>query len=606
MTPRHLPAAAIPTALALACVAGCRSPLFQSDKDYDQRVPVSRLREIERLEIDGYSTDQGLPDPATLDPDTELSRTQERVEEARSGFQGRDLVQLKIEDARAATLQNNLDLRVFLIDPLLEQARVSEEEGRFDALISANARIFNNDQAVALSTQSGQVEGFAFTPGLTVPLRSGGEFSVQNTFSETDQDNPFLILNPSNRSDLQLSLSQPLLRGGGRRATTAQIRIADLTRQAVEASTKLQVITSLSDAERAYWNLYRSIRALEVRLSQYDVSAEQLGRARRQFDAGRAAEIEIIRAGSGLADRVDQIISAERDVLLAQRELKRILNIPGLEVDSDVFIEPQSPPIPTRYEFDGAELADLALDRRMELLELELRIAADEALEALRTNDTLPLLTTTLTYRINSLGADFEDAIRQELNSQFTDWEFGVNAEIPLTNAEREARLEQALLTRLRRLGTREARRISIRQEVLDVVDRLNAGWQRLLATRQAVALNTRTLEAEQRQFQVGRSTTIDVLDADSNLAEARLAEIQALVDYQINQIDLAVATGTLLGASRVDWEPMDPRDWTPENAERMERFVPDFGDPEPRGETDGEADDEAGGETGNTTGGEG
>jgi len=31
-------------------------------------------------------------------------------------------------------------------------------------------------------------------------------------------------------------------------------------------------------------------------------------------------------------------------------------------------------------------------------------------------------------------------------------------------------------------------------------------------------------------------------------------------VDYQISQVDLAFATGTLLGASRVQWEPLDPR----------------------------------------------
>ena len=67
-------------------------------------------------------------------------------------------------------------------------------------------------------------------------------------------------------------------------------------------------------------------------------------------------------------------------------------------------------------------------------------------------------------------------------------------------------------------------------------------------------------LEAEQRQFDVGRSTTTDVLDADANLANARLTEIRAIVEYQIAQIDLAVATGTLLGQSKVDWEPSDPR----------------------------------------------
>ena len=33
------------------------------------------------------------------------------------------------------------------------------------------------------------------------------------------------------------------------------------------------------------------------------------------------------------------------------------------------------------------------------------------------------------------------------------------------------------------------------------------------------------------------------------------------MVDYQIAQVDLAVATGTLLGASKIEWAPIDPRD---------------------------------------------
>lgn len=561
---------------------GCRSPLFRSEEDYDQRVPVSRLREVDPLRIDRFATEDGLPAAEGLDADRELGLAQQRIEATRDEIEQREEVTLGIEQIRAAAIQNNLDLRVTLVDPLLDRERVSEEEGRFDALIFANAQIFSRDQAVVLATQSGQSNGWFFTPGLRVPLRTGGDLTIQNTLNRVSQDNPFLVVNPAKRSDLEVSLSQPLLRNAGRRANTAQIRIADLNRQATEAATKLQVITTLADTERAYWSLYGSLRALEVRLGQYDAAAEQLEQARRQFDAGRVAEIEVIRAASGLADRVDQIIAAERDALLAQRELKRLVNIPGLEVGTETFIQPQTPPDPVRFDLDGPSLAQQAMNKRMELLELELRIAADEATEALRRNEALPLITATLTHRINSVGTTFDDAVDTQVENRFTDWEVGLNAEVPIGNNERQARLAQAVLTRLRRLSTREARALTIRQEVLDIVDRLDAGWQRLLATRQAVALNARTLEAEQRQFRVGRSTTVDVLIADANLADARLAEIQALVDYQINQIDLAVATGTLLGASKVDWEPIDPRDWTPENARRLRPYIPELGDASP------------------------
>jgi len=47
-----------------------------------------------------------------------------------------------------------------------------------------------------------------------------------------------------------------------------------------------------------------------------------------------------------------------------------------------------------------------------------------------------------------------------------------------------------------------------------------------------------------------------DVLDAQTSLGDAQSAEIRAVTDYQVSQVDLAFATGTLLGATKVRWQP--------------------------------------------------
>ncbi|MDH7599289.1 MAG: TolC family protein [Sedimentisphaerales bacterium] len=52
---------------------------------------------------------------------------------------------------------------------------------------------------------------------------------------------------------------------------------------------------------------------------------------------------------------------------------------------------------------------------------------------------------------------------------------------------------------------------------------------------------------------------SIHVLDAQARLADAQSAEIAALADYQISLVDLAYATGTLIGASNVEWQPLRP-----------------------------------------------
>ncbi|MHC4216599.1 MAG: TolC family protein, partial [Planctomycetota bacterium] len=77
---------------------------------------------------------------------------------------------------------------------------------------------------------------------------------------------------------------------------------------------------------------------------------------------------------------------------------------------------------------------------------------------------------------------------------------------------------------------------------------------------RQNVLLQERLFKAEQRQFELGLRTSTDVLDAQTKFAEAQSSEILALGQYQISQVDLAFATGTLLGAAKVQWQPIVPR----------------------------------------------
>ena len=197
----------------------------------------------------------------------------------------------------------------------------------------------------------------------------------------------------------------------------------------------------------------------------------------------------------------------------------------------------------------------------MEMLELELQLAIDASTVDLQRNARLPLVTLDYTYNINGLGRSFGDAFDQMGDRSFEDWSFGVSAEIPIGNERAKARVHRAVLRRVQRLSTKQQRELVIRQEVYDTLDQLEQNWQRILAARQEVILAGRTYDGERRQFDVGIRTSTDVDDAAAELADAQSREIRALTDYQISQIDLAFATGTLLGRDRIRWEPIETSD---------------------------------------------
>ena len=269
---------------------------------------------------------------------------------------------------------------------------------------------------------------------------------------------------------------------------------------------------------------------------------------------GDAPEIEVTRAESGIGRTLEQIIIADASLRIRQRALKRLMNRDDLPVSADTPVKPASEANPMGLKLDGETLATQAVANRMEMIELELQLAIDQSEIGFRRNAALPLFVLDYGYNIQGVGSEANESYGDMGNAD--SFNVGVRAEIPMGNEAAESRVNAAILARVQRLGSREARRQSIRTEVFDALDGLTQNWQRILAARLETILAARTLAGEERQFDVGLRTSTDVLDASASLADAQSREVLALSSYQISLIDLAFATGTSLGAARIRWEP--------------------------------------------------
>ena len=469
-------------------------------------------------------------------------------------------VDLTIEQSRQFALQNNLDLKVDLLNPTIAKESLNQSEAVYEALFVANSTYSTTDAATASQLANSQAKDLHADAGVQLPLRTGGTINLTVPFDRFETNNQFSTLNPAYSSELQASISLPLLRGAGLYYNTQQIRIAFYEYQATQAATKLEVIRVLTDVDRAYWRLFAARQELLVRKKQHDLANMQLDRARRQVKAQVTAEVEIVRAESGVADTIEQIITSENGVRDRQRELKRILNQPDLGVETETTLVPISPPNAVQYKLDSQELLRFALRDRMELLETELRIAEETSNVRVARSDLLPLVTLQYQYQQNGLGKTAGDAFTLLERNRFADHFVGVHLEVPIGNEAARSRLRGALARRLQQLATQEQRTVQIRQEVLNAVDSLELTWQRIVAARKRVILNARLVDAETRQFDLGLRTSTEVLDAQTKLADARSSEIAALTDYQISQVDIAFATGNVLGSARVSWTPTPVR----------------------------------------------
>ena len=529
--------------LLAGTMPACRTGIFDNENS-QWRVPESQLRQIDSVDPAARSTTP----PVTLEEAAKKTLSEVAVPAVPT-----DAVSLSLADVRSAVLANNLDLRTALVDPAIARANLSAEEAKFENVFFASYDRSNNSVFADLATgQPAETE--AFDAGLRIPLATGGDINLSAPLSRTGDGFNFGTPGEDWLAALDFSMSQPLLRGAGVDANTHSIRVAGWQGQIVDARTKLESIRVLSNAEKAYWNVYSAYRELGVRRSQYEVAVRQLERAKRLVAAGDAPEIEVVRAESGIGRTLEQIIVADSNLRIRQRSLKRLMNREDLPVSQATPLKPASDPNPVSLTLEGNSLAEEAVANRMEMLELELQLAIDQSEIGFRRNAALPLFVLDYGYNLQGTGTDFQDAYASLGNAD--SFEVGLRAEIPLGNEAAESRVNAAILQRVQRLGTREARRQAIRTEVFDALDAITQSWQRILAARLESVLAARTLAAEERQFDVGERTSTDVLQASANLADAQSREVAALASYQIALVDLAFATGNSLGAARIRWEP--------------------------------------------------
>jgi outer membrane protein len=462
---------------------------------------------------------------------------------------------LTLEQCRAYTLANNLDLKVQLVEPAIAAELVNTEEAKFEATLYTNVNFTKTDTPVSSELQGMNTEDARTDLGVKVPLKTGGAINVNLVDDKFKTDNTYSTLNPAYSSDASVSISQPLLQGAGKWVNTYSIRVANYNFAETDARTKLEVIRVLATADRVYWRLYAARKLLEVRQKEFEVAKAELEKTKRLVKHGLKPAVEIVRAESGVANRLQEIIIADNRLRDEERETKRIMNIPSVGVTGNTTIVPDTEPDPIRYEIEPNALVAKAIDNRMDMLELEFQIAQQTEAIGFYKNQALPLVNLDYTYRINGLGATRSDSYDLLFDKKFEDHFLGLNVLIPLGNEAAKSRVREAFYQRKKSIATKEQRRTTIETEVLRVTDQLEADWQSILAARQSTILAAKVFEAEQRQYEKGLRTMTEVLDAQAKYADAASSEIAALAQYQISQVDLAYATGTILGSAKVRWE---------------------------------------------------
>lgn len=521
--------------VVLACLVGCGNP--SSRKTHLNDVLMDKLVTIDTVQL----ADHSVRPPVTVEEAAE-GLAQQVVEPNVA----HETLELTLEEVRLAALANNLDLKVELIDPAIAERSVDAERAKFESVFFGSADYAHNEASETDDT----FRRWASQVGVRKPLPTGGAVSFGMPLSATDPDGLALAA-------ASVSYVQSLMRGAGTRINMQSIRIAEHEWNIVSAQTKLAAIRLLGQADAAYWRLYAAIKDLEVRREQYWLAQNQLSHAEKKVAAGSSPRIEIVRAEAGLASRMEGVINAETAVQTYRRDLLRIMNRSDIPFEAIIDIMPRTDPNPVGLDLDEKQLAERALALRMEMFQLEQYLKIDD-LSIEQARDAMrPDLTLHYTYTAQSDAETLGGALENLAGDTYDDHAIGLSWTIPLGNKAARARLQRARLAKIQDRVESDRLRQIIRQEVYEAVSQLERNWRRILATEQGVVAAYRDYRVEQSQFQLGARTSTDVLFSAGRLAEAQLSQIRAFADYEIAQVYLAQATGTLLGHGHVLLQPV-------------------------------------------------
>ncbi len=470
------------------------------------------------------------------------------------------VVTLTLADAVLQALEHNLDITISrqtrdvrVTDILFEQAKFDptvEMTGRYDRSITPLNRPIFGFSGV---TQGNEPDNFAQTDtqvslGFAQKLPTGANYDLTlgTTRNAVAGETSFLF-NPSYTSNLLLNLTQPLLRDFGADVNLTAIHIARNAVQVEQYTFVSQVLDVVMQVEQDYWELVFARQNEQVFRAALKAAQELLATNRAKVEIGVLAEVDVLQAQAGVANRVEQVIIAQKTVRDQEDQLRQLMSPTEEDIRKNRVIIPLDGPLQNRDATTMEEAVDSALRQRPEVLQAQKNIESSDLNTKLAKNQLLPRLEFQGSVGLGGLGQDPGDTFDRTFSTDFYNVGAGMVLSYPLGNRSAKSQIRRRQLE-----GTQAKTNLqSVRRQVIvdtkEAVRRVQTDFKRMETTRTARKLAVRQRAAEQERLNLGLSTTRQVLDFQRDEAIARVKELRAILDYNQSLANLHRRTASTL-----------------------------------------------------------
>ncbi len=482
---------------------------------------------------------------------------------------------LTLDEAVEIALERNLGLVIERYTREGFRLGILSAKSIFDLNLSADATVSESNSRATRSFEGQGVltnENLSLDLGLSQLTALGGVLSFNYDSSRSESNDASATFNPNFGVNSGVSYRQPLLRSFGVEVTKRDLIVArnasNIAREAFEQA----VANSIQQVENAYWDLVEAQESLRVAEESLALAEELHRRNKVQVDVGTLPPLELVRSEANVATRQEDIITSRTAVGNANDQLRLLLNIEQGEA-WEAEIIPETNPRTEPIQIDVAQAIQTALAERPEIARQRLTLNRLELDARITRRQTLPLLDLTVGYGLSGTAGDLRvfdaedpsappvivsstdyfDALDQLLDGDLNGWSATLNFAYPLQNRGARAAAASARLEL-------ESGRTTLRQLEQQVVTEVRTAARQVLAAAQQIEsagvsrrLQEKNLEAEQKRYENGMSTSFEVTQIQEDLNAAKSREVQAVASYRRAVTEFYRSIGRLLEENSVE-----------------------------------------------------
>ena len=368
----------------------------------------------------------------------------------------------------------------------------------------------------------------AFLPTFSVSARtqrqSGDRFDTQGNLV------PFTG-NPTNYST-GLSSSLELF-DGGRRFFDIKSAKADVdAAEAGETASRYQVALQV---KQQYYNILAARESQSAAQAQIQQAEQQLRSSSLRLRAGAATVSDSLRSVVALGNARLALLTARNNLQVANETLTRLVASTTTVTATASDTLDQQVVIPSLGELEPL------VNKAPAIQQADAQLASAHA--SLRSAKTAFLPTVSMSFNRSGSGLDPQFGIGDKRYAYNQNLSFSLNFPL-LNNLNREVSVARAIVAEdVAEVQARDARLLA-RQTLVQSLTQMRTAQEQVAIQVASVAAATEDLRVQQRRYELGATTLLDLLTSQTQLDNARTALIRARYDFRVAKAQLEALIG--------------------------------------------------------------